>query len=672
MNREILINSNLIENIGWTLVHSVWQITLVAAVLFLIFWIFKNLSANARYLFSVCALSLIFLLTLATFVSFNNHSSQYQLNDASRSQDISSAKSDIRPTEDYPILNGEKSSSTSTAKFRYFSFENLPGSFRQNLASALPFIAWLWIFGVGFYTLRLGGGVWQLRKYKTQEIFEPEPKWQKRFSDLCEKFKIAQNVRLLQSNLIETPIVVGWLKPLILVPASAFLQMPPRQLETILAHELVHIRRYDNLLNFLQSFVEILFFYHPCVWWISAEIRREREFACDDAVLETLESPRLVYADALANLEEIRLLANKKTPPVAVAASGGKLMKRIERIIEKNTEIKQLSPKQSFWSASLALLLISAVLISVFSAQTALSVNAKNEINEKKLAIGFVSIPPGDRVNPADDATARLLIEKLKARKIPAIGFVLGNAISDGEKMYPVRANIVRLWRDAGFEIGIGGYQHIWFYNTPYQDFVANVEKNERIVKAILAEKNLPLRYFSYPFLNTGKTAADAERFEGWLKARGLRSIPYTFDNQEWMYSFAYDMARKDNDINTMKEIRAEFLDYMSKMLAHFEGYSEDMFGRDIAQTLVLTPSRLVADTADELFGMFEKQGYRFVSMDEALQDEAYQTKAAHVNSQSGISWFERWQMAQGKKLRDEPRISKMVYTIWNEKKNTK
>jgi len=104
----------------------------------------------------------------------------------------------------------------------------------------------------------------------------------------------------------------------------------------------------------------------------------------------------------------------------------------------------------------------------------------------------------------------------------------------------------------------------------------------------------------------------------------------------------------------------------MTKMLAHFEAYSSEMFKRDIAQTLVLTPSRLVADSADELFGMFEKRGYKFVSMSEAQADEAYQTEEKHVDSKSGISWFERWQMAQGKKLLDEPRVSRTVYEIWN------
>jgi hypothetical protein len=135
------------------------------------------------------------------------------------------------------------------------------------------------------------------------------------------------------------------------------------------------------------------------------------------------------------------------------------------------------------------------------------------------------------------------------------------------------------------------------------------------------------------------------------------------------MYSFAYDMARKDNDINIMKEIRAEYLDYMAKMTAHYEAYSQELFGRDIAQTLVLTPSRLITDTADDFFGMLQKRGYKFVPMGEAQADEAYQTKEALVDSKSGISWFERWQMAFGKKLLNEPKVSESVERTWERMK---
>ena len=676
---ENLANSQLVENLGWTLLHSIWEIAFVALWLFLMLRVSAKSSANSRYLVSLFALILALILPITTFVWLSQNSSatnQNSVNFDSENAGILNEK--IQPQENSSSLEIAKNIRPVSENF-FVSVEDLQNGFAENFSALAPFLVGLWFLGILFSALRLFGGVWQLHIYKTRETSVAGAEWQTKFKDLCHRLKIKQTVKLVQSKIVETPMVIGWLKPIVLVPASVFFGMNPHELETILAHELMHIQRRDYLVNFVQSFIEILFFYHPAAWWIGAQIRRERECACDDAVVKMLENSQMIYANALANLEEFRQSAKQTASPVLVAANGGKLMKRIERIINKNKNAKTGIFQTSLWSASLVSALILALLLGLFSQATDSPVNAQTKLNsskDKKMAVGFVSIPPVDRMeNPPKDADAamRLLVEKLKAHKVPAIGFVSGNMVADeGGKMFPVRTEIVRTWRDAGFEIGIGGYKHIWFHDTPVDEYIANVEKNEAITKKILAEKNIPLRYFSYPFLNNGKTAEDKNQFESWLASRGLRSVKYTFDNNEWMYSFAYDMARKDNDINTMKEIRIEYLDYMTKMLEHFEGYSQDMFGRDIAQTLVLTPSRLITDTADEFFGLLAKRGYKFVSMDEAQSDEAYQTEEKIVDSKSGISWFERWQMAKGKKLRDEPRVSALVWKTWQEMKDKK
>ena len=671
MNWETLANSEIVENLGLTLIHSLWQIALVALVLFTLLRITKKCSANFRYLISVTALLVAFVLPVATFVYYaENHSINLSLKENYKPGYIEEINKDFRRAESFPAASNAEAQTEGAKGMNVFaSAQILRNFFKDNLPAALPFAVALWFLGISIFSFRLAGGVWQLRRYKTREISAPDAVWQARFSYLCERLEIKRKVKLLQSFSIETPIVIGWLKPVILIPASVFLQISPKELETIITHELIHIRRCDAFVNFAQSIVEVLFFYHPCAWWISKVIRREREFAGDEAVIEIFSASALVYANALANLEVVRQTANRKLSPLATAAvNGGNLMQRISKILQKNTEIRRSA--STAWSAILALAFISAIMLGVFSSSQTSFVNAQRLAKGKKLAIGFVSIPPLDRTDnpPKDsDATARLMIAKLNQYKIPAIGFVQGGMVSDGEKLYPVRANIVRLWRDAGLEIGIGGYKHIWFYNMPFDDYVANTEKNEKIVRQILAEKNLTPRYFSYPYMNTGKSVEDKMRFENWLASRDLASVKYTIDNQEWMYSYAYEMARNDNDVNTMREIRADFLDYMTKMFDHFEAYSQEMFGRDIAQTMVLSPSRLVTDSADELFGMIKNRGYQFVSMDEALKDEAYQTPETFTG-ESGISWFERWAITQKKRLRDEPRESAMIRKIWNER----
>jgi beta-lactamase regulating signal transducer with metallopeptidase domain len=262
MTWEILADSKLVENLGWTLVHSVWQIGLITFVLLLVLRIFNRISANLRYLIAVAALGFALILPFFTLVQLTNNLSQNHLsNDVITAETSNSQRKEQWSRENLALsINNNSTTTTPANENIYFSVASLQKHFKQNLNSALPMFVLLWIFGVCIFAFRLCGGVWQLHKYKTREVSLPDSDWQKRFSALCENLKISQTVKLMQSNRIETPIVAGWLNPLILVPTSVFFQMNPQQLETILAHELIHIRRYDNLVNFAQSSIEILFF----------------------------------------------------------------------------------------------------------------------------------------------------------------------------------------------------------------------------------------------------------------------------------------------------------------------------------------------------------------------------------------------------------------------------
>ncbi len=123
-------------------------------------------------------------------------------------------------------------------------------------------------------------------------------------------------------------MVIGWVRPVILLPASALTGLTPQQLEAIIAHELAHIRRHDYLINMLQALVETLLFYHPAVWWVSRRIRQEREHCCDDLAVAVC-GDAFAYARALLEMERLRAAG----PQLAVAANGGLLMNRIQRLI---------------------------------------------------------------------------------------------------------------------------------------------------------------------------------------------------------------------------------------------------------------------------------------------------------------------------------------------------
>src|SRR5262245_23768942 len=137
------------------------------------------------------------------------------------------------------------------------------------LSSLLPWIISLWLLGVIFFALRLFCGWLYTERLKFQGTRPPEEKWEQALRRLRSQLGVTSPVRLLESAMVKVPMALGWLRPVILLPASAVTGLTPQQLEAIIAHELAHIRRHDYLINLLQAVVETLLFYHPAVWWVS-------------------------------------------------------------------------------------------------------------------------------------------------------------------------------------------------------------------------------------------------------------------------------------------------------------------------------------------------------------------------------------------------------------------
>ncbi|HVV44897.1 MAG TPA: VWA domain-containing protein, partial [Bryobacteraceae bacterium] len=185
-----------------------------------------------------------------------------------------------------------------------------------------------WIVGVIALSIRLAGG-WRLVSQLRRSACPAAPDWQRRLEEIAIQVKASRPVRLLVSSLVEVPTVAGWLRPAILVPLGTLTGLPAEQVCALLAHELAHIRRYDYLAGILQSLAETLLFYHPAVWWISGEIRNERELCCDDAAV-AVSGDVLTYARALAQLEAIQPCRRSH----AMAANGGSLIHRIRRLID--------------------------------------------------------------------------------------------------------------------------------------------------------------------------------------------------------------------------------------------------------------------------------------------------------------------------------------------------
>jgi uncharacterized protein (TIGR03435 family) len=207
---------------------------------------------------------------------------------------------------------------------------------RVQSAKFLPWVVAIWLAGaISLWTRLIGGWVVAARMRST--LVRPAPsEWQRTLNQLKARVGVSRPVRLLVSALVQAPAVVGWLRPVVLVPIGALAGLPSEQIEALLIHELAHIRRHDYLVNILQSIAEALLFYHPAVWWVSGHIRTERELCCDDIAV-SLSGDVFTYALALAELESSR----PAHLHAAIAANGGSLADRIGRLLGQSRPVSR-------------------------------------------------------------------------------------------------------------------------------------------------------------------------------------------------------------------------------------------------------------------------------------------------------------------------------------------
>ena len=207
---------------------------------------------------------------------------------------------------------------------------------RVQSAQFLPWIVAIWLVGLIAFWMRLIAGWIVAARIRSTQIRPAPPEWQQTLNRLQARVGVSRPVRLLISALVQTPAVVGWLKPVVLVPIGALAGLPSDQIEALLIHELAHIRRHDYLVNILQSMAEALLFYHPAVWWVSGHIRAEREMCCDDVAV-SLTGDVFTYASALAQLEASR----PGHLHAAIAANGGSLAGRIGRLLGQSRPVSR-------------------------------------------------------------------------------------------------------------------------------------------------------------------------------------------------------------------------------------------------------------------------------------------------------------------------------------------
>jgi len=296
----MLTMDSQIETLGLTLLHFLWQGALIAAAALAALWILRESAAERRYLVACLCLLAMALAPIATYTWL----------------------SQAAGPETLPVTLG----AAATPAAEQLSVEPvLPSDW-------MPYLVAVWFAGATLLTLRLLAGWTMTLRWRRVSSVETPRNWLCHMERLRILLAVGRKVRLTFSSRVDSPAVVGWLRPVILMPLH-MIGLAPEQAELLLAHELAHVRRHDALVNFLQRAIEAVLFYHPAVWWLSARIRAEREHCCDDIAIGLCGDP-VLYARTLVALEESRASA----PALALAANGGDLISRVRRILGMREE----------------------------------------------------------------------------------------------------------------------------------------------------------------------------------------------------------------------------------------------------------------------------------------------------------------------------------------------
>jgi beta-lactamase regulating signal transducer with metallopeptidase domain len=295
---ESFLTTPMAAALGWSLLHSLWEGAIIAAALAAV--LVASRSPRLRYA-SACA---AMLTMIAAFV----------VTIVRTTPDSLRLAQPLRPLAP-SVWNVETLVSTTN-------------TWNPSLDALARWLAAFWVAGVVLFYLRHVAGLVTVRRLRQRGVCCAPESWQNQLLRLRARMRISRPVLLLESCLADTPMVIGHLRPVILMPVGLMAGLPAAQIEAILMHELAHIRRYDYLINLLQQLVEGFLFYHPAVWWISRVVRSERESCCDDAVV-SINGDAHEYAVALAALEQNRFAG----PQAAVAATGGSLVTRIRRLL---------------------------------------------------------------------------------------------------------------------------------------------------------------------------------------------------------------------------------------------------------------------------------------------------------------------------------------------------
>lgn len=355
---NLIANNVILQALAQTLMHFTWQGTVVAVALAVVL---KNLDirkSDLRYGISLAALLCCVVAPVATFMWL------LEPEVAPQTVDVNQVFSGVTATV---IQAGGSLNESGYLGLSLLTTELLDYFNSSNFLLLMPFFAVAWLVCVALLSSRVLLQMIGVCQLPYQSTHLPEPQLQQIFERLLLQLNVTARARLFISDKVDVPMAIGWLKPVVLLPSSMVLGLTPGQLEMLLVHELAHVKRHDYIVNFLQTLVELMLFFHPGVKWISKQIRLERECCCDNIAVSQIGSP-VAYACTLTDAEMSRA---QNIPDLAMAASGSDLKQRILRVVG-----------QSDCSSGHSRVRYTAILAAVISLCSVVTIVATNQIEE--------------------------------------------------------------------------------------------------------------------------------------------------------------------------------------------------------------------------------------------------------------------------------------------------
>ena len=302
--------------------------------------------------------------------------------------------------------------------------------------------------------------------------------------------------------------------------------------------------------------------------------------------------------------------------------------------------------------------LFKSVVLAIFVLPVVLKAPPSGAQNppERQVAITIDDLPAAsaNSMNAAmiTDMTRKLLAT-LREQKVPVVGFVNEKKLFKfGEVDERIKA--LRMWLDYGFELGNHTYTHMSLNQVGLKAWADDVVQGENVTRLLLDEHHMRLRYFRHPFLDTGRDLQTRREAEAFLTSRGYSIAPVTLDAWDWMYAGVYEDAKKRGDADLQQQLVSSYLSYSDQMFAYTENLAKQTIGYEPKQVLLIHANQLEADHIGELLELIRKRGYRFITLGDALSDQAYGLPDTFVGEE-GSGWIDHWAITLGKPPQGSP-----------------